>query len=106
MSWTSSTPAFGMEVDRLQQSLDKQNTMVQMKEDNKTVALGTSKMNYMDPRITVPGKARFVSWYFRYFQLSSHCNGLIRRVWPALWTNERGARSSAYNIGWGLQGAL
>jgi len=33
--------------------LDKQNTMVQMKEDNKTVALGTSKMNYMDPRITV-----------------------------------------------------
>lgn len=24
-----------------------------MKDDNKTVALGTSKINYMDPRITV-----------------------------------------------------
>jgi len=33
--------------------LDKHNTAMSMKEDNKTVALGTSKMNYMDPRITV-----------------------------------------------------
>ena len=26
---------------------------IAMKDDNKTVALGTSKINYMDPRITV-----------------------------------------------------
>jgi len=26
---------------------------LKMKDDNKTVALGTSKINYMDPRITV-----------------------------------------------------
>lgn len=26
---------------------------MKMKEENKTVALGTSKINYMDPRITV-----------------------------------------------------
>jgi len=33
--------------------LDKHNTAMAMKEDNKTVSLGTSKVNYMDPRITV-----------------------------------------------------
>merc|ERR1719198_1970697 len=33
--------------------LDKHNMSMKMKDDNKCVALGTSKMNYMDPRITV-----------------------------------------------------
>jgi len=33
--------------------LDKHIKAMQMKEDNKTVSLGTSKVNYMDPRITV-----------------------------------------------------
>lgn len=33
--------------------LDKHNAAMQEKEDNKLVSLGTSKMNYMDPRITV-----------------------------------------------------
>jgi len=33
--------------------LEKQKVAIQMKEDNKTVSLGTSKVNYMDPRITV-----------------------------------------------------
>lgn len=33
--------------------LDKHNAGMQEKEDNKLVSLGTSKMNYMDPRITV-----------------------------------------------------
>lgn len=33
--------------------LDKHLTAMAHKEDNKTVSLGTSKMNYMDPRITV-----------------------------------------------------
>merc|ERR1719454_1693734 len=28
-------------------------TQAKMKEDNKTVALGTSKLNYMDPRVSV-----------------------------------------------------
>lgn len=40
-------------VDRLKSQLSKQKTQVRIKEDNKTVALGTSKMNYMDPRISV-----------------------------------------------------
>jgi len=33
--------------------LDKQCAAIKLKEDNKTVSLGTSKTNYMDPRITV-----------------------------------------------------
>jgi len=33
--------------------LQKQKTAIAMKEDNKTVSLGTSKINYMDPRISV-----------------------------------------------------
>merc|ERR1712013_271438 len=33
--------------------LDKHIKQMELKEDNKTVSLGTSKMNYMDPRITV-----------------------------------------------------
>lgn len=33
--------------------LEKHVKQMELKEDNKTVSLGTSKMNYMDPRITV-----------------------------------------------------
>merc|ERR1712050_257021 len=33
--------------------LDKHITAMAIKEENKTVSLGTSKVNYMDPRITV-----------------------------------------------------
>lgn len=40
-------------VEKLKQSLDKQETVLRTKEDNKSVALGTSKINYMDPRISV-----------------------------------------------------
>ena len=36
-----------------------------MKEDLKNVALGTSKINYMDPRITVAWCARFKYVYCR-----------------------------------------
>ena len=40
-------------VDKLKDQEMKMNTNAKMKEDNKTVALGTSKMNYMDPRVSV-----------------------------------------------------
>jgi DNA topoisomerase-1 len=40
-------------VEKMKQQLEKQETTVKMKEDNKSVALGTSKINYMDPRISV-----------------------------------------------------
>merc|ERR1711920_51794 len=33
--------------------LEKHKTAMEIKEENKTVSLGTSKVNYMDPRITV-----------------------------------------------------
>lgn len=33
--------------------LEKQRTNINIKEQNKTVSLGTSKVNYMDPRISV-----------------------------------------------------
>eukprot|EP00922_Rhytidocystis_sp_ex-Travisia-forbesii_P025243 GHVS01037061.1.p1 GENE.GHVS01037061.1~~GHVS01037061.1.p1 ORF type:complete len:606 (+),score=83.30 GHVS01037061.1:223-2040(+) len=41
---------------KLKRTQERRNTMdlrIKMKHDNKTVALGTSKINYMDPRITV-----------------------------------------------------
>jgi DNA topoisomerase-1 len=40
-------------VDKLKAQEMKMVTQAQMKEDNKTVALGTSKLNYMDPRVSV-----------------------------------------------------
>ena len=33
--------------------IQKEETKLQDKENNKSVALGTSKINYMDPRITI-----------------------------------------------------
>lgn len=38
---------------RTQSSIKNMEIKLKMKDDNKTVALGTSKINYMDPRITV-----------------------------------------------------
>jgi len=40
-------------VSRLKSQIKSHELRLKMKDDNKTVALGTSKMNYMDPRITV-----------------------------------------------------
>lgn len=42
--------------------LQKQRTAIDTKEANKTVSLGTSKVNYMDPRITVAW-CKKVSWH-------------------------------------------
>ena len=40
-------------VDKKKQQIDKMELQAKVKEDLKTVALGTSKINYLDPRITV-----------------------------------------------------
>ena len=40
-------------INRLEASIKKDEMNISMKEDNKQVALGTSKINYMDPRISV-----------------------------------------------------
>merc|ERR1719326_1405206 len=40
-------------VEKLKSQVMKAETQAKMKEDNKTVALGTSKLNYMDPRVSV-----------------------------------------------------
>ncbi len=40
-------------IDKWSKDIKKLEVDVQNKEDNKEVALGTSKINYMDPRITV-----------------------------------------------------
>jgi DNA topoisomerase-1 len=40
-------------VAKLKQQIEAEEVKVKNKEDNKAVALGTSKINYMDPRITI-----------------------------------------------------
>ena len=40
-------------IKKAEEMLEKFSVRVQLKEDNKSVALNTSKINYMDPRITV-----------------------------------------------------
>ena len=40
-------------VEKLKAQVLRMATSVKMKEENKTVALGTSKLNYMDPRVSV-----------------------------------------------------
>jgi DNA topoisomerase-1 len=40
-------------LEKAKAAVKKQETALTMKEENKSVALGTSKMNYMDPRISV-----------------------------------------------------
>ena len=40
-------------VSKLQETVEKDELKAQNREDNKSVALGTSRINYMDPRITI-----------------------------------------------------
>merc|ERR1712167_346540 len=40
-------------VERAMEQLNKLETQAVDKEENKTIALGTSKLNYLDPRISV-----------------------------------------------------
>lgn len=46
-------PAAVKRFEMKKQAVAKQEAALVMKEENKTVALGTSRLNYMDPRITV-----------------------------------------------------
>ena len=46
-------------VERLMEQLNKLETQAVDKEENKTIALGTSKLNYLDPRITVAWCKKF-----------------------------------------------
>jgi DNA topoisomerase-1 len=46
-------------VDRLKEQLCKLETQEIDKEENKTIALGTSKLNYLDPRISVAWCKKF-----------------------------------------------
>merc|ERR1712226_1658486 len=46
-------------VERLMEQLNKLETQEVDKEENKTIALGTSKLNYLDPRITVAWCKKF-----------------------------------------------
>ncbi|KAG0137501.1 hypothetical protein HOY82DRAFT_666976 [Tuber indicum] len=41
------------QIQKMEERIKKQETEAQVREDNKTVALGTSKINYIDPRLTV-----------------------------------------------------
>lgn len=40
-------------IDQTNVKIEKMEKQIETKEDLKTVALGTSKINYLDPRITV-----------------------------------------------------
>jgi DNA topoisomerase I len=40
-------------IAKIKEMLDKKEIVAKNKEDNKSVALGTSRINYMDPRITI-----------------------------------------------------
>lgn len=40
-------------IEQMTKSLEKEVYKVDTREQNKEIALGTSKLNYMDPRITV-----------------------------------------------------
>jgi len=46
-------------VERAMEQLNKLETQAVDKEENKTIALGTSKLNYLDPRITVAWCKKF-----------------------------------------------
>lgn len=46
-------------VERLMEQLNKLETQKVDKEENKTIALGTSKLNYLDPRISVAWCKKF-----------------------------------------------
>ena len=40
-------------IAKLKETIEKKEIFAKNKEDNKAVALGTSRINYMDPRITI-----------------------------------------------------
>merc|ERR1712223_390904 len=46
-------------VERQMEQLNKLETQAVDKEENKTIALGTSKLNYLDPRISVAWCKKF-----------------------------------------------
>lgn len=46
-------------VERAMEQLNKLETQAVDKEENKTIALGTSKLNYLDPRISVAWCKKF-----------------------------------------------
>lgn len=48
-----SPEALGKKIEQTRQKIEKMKLDMRIKDDLKTVALGTSKINYMDPRITV-----------------------------------------------------
>uniref|UniRef100_A0A7S3I7F4 Topoisomerase I C-terminal domain-containing protein n=1 Tax=Favella ehrenbergii TaxID=182087 RepID=A0A7S3I7F4_9SPIT len=41
------------QIAKLRERVQKEEMKMQAREDNKSVALGTSRINYMDPRITI-----------------------------------------------------
>jgi DNA topoisomerase-1 len=49
----SDPAAVKQQLEKLNLRVDNHKTKMALKDDTKTVALGTSKINYMDPRITV-----------------------------------------------------
>ncbi|KAH3774185.1 hypothetical protein DPMN_175559 [Dreissena polymorpha] len=50
-----------MAYKRLEEQLTKLEVQATNKEENKEIALGTSKLNYLDPRISV-------AWYVNVFE--------------------------------------
>ena len=49
----STEEACATKIAQFEKRVQEQERKIQMKEDNKTTSLGTSKANYMDPRISV-----------------------------------------------------
>lgn len=47
------TEACKSQIAKLTDRIEKEEMKLQAREDNKSVALGTSRINYMDPRITI-----------------------------------------------------
>lgn len=55
------------QLDRLKDQLKKLELQETDRDENKTIALGTSKLNYLDPRITVAWLVFFTD--YEYFQI-------------------------------------
>lgn len=51
--WCSECDKKKKALERMREQLDKLNLQATDKEENKDIALGTSKLNYLDPRISV-----------------------------------------------------
>lgn len=52
------------QLEKLKEQLMKLELQETDRDENKTIALGTSKLNYLDPRISVAWYAFFVSYHF------------------------------------------